>query len=153
MLIGAACPNSRQYITSYCVFLEESLISWHSKKQQTVSQSSSEAEYHAMPDATCEFIWLTTSLQEMCSPIAPATVFCDNQSALYIASNPVYHERTKHVEIDCHNVRECLQSGFLKTFHVRSELQLADILTKAVQPALFKSLIDKIGLHSLCLPS
>lgn len=150
----AACPDSRQSITGYCVFLGESLISWRSKKQQTVSRSSSEAEYRAMADATCELIWLMTLLQEMHrSPVAPTTLFCDNQSALYIASNPVYHERTKHVEIDCHVVRERLQSGFLKTLHVRSELQLADILTKAVQPALFKSLIGKIGLHSLCLPS
>lgn len=107
-----------------------------------------------MADATCELIWLTTLLREMhCPTLSPATLFCDNQSVLYIASNPVYHERTKHVEIDCHVVREKLQSGFLKTLHVRSDLQLADILTKPVQPGLFKSLISKIGIHTLCLPS
>ena len=150
----AACPDSRQSITGYCVFLGNSLISWRSKKQPTVSRSSSEAEYRSMADATCELIWLTTILHEMhCDVIAPATLFCDNQSALYIASNPVYHERTKHVEIDCHVVRERLQSGFMKTLHVKSELQLADIFTKAVQPALFRSLVSKIGIHSLCLPS
>lgn len=119
-----------------------------------MSRSSSEAEYRDMADATCELIWLTTLLLEMhCSITAPATLFCDNQSALYIASNLVYHERTKHVEIDCHVVRERLQSGFLKILHVFSDLQLADILTKAVQPALFKSLIGKIGIYRLCLPS
>lgn len=108
----------------------------------------------AIADATCELIWLTTLLTKMhCSPTSPATLFCDNQSALCITSNPVYHERTKHVEIDCHVVRERLQSGFLKTLHVRSELQLADILTNAVQSGLFKSLLSKIGIQSLCLPS
>ncbi|XP_013617172.1 PREDICTED: uncharacterized mitochondrial protein AtMg00810-like [Brassica oleracea var. oleracea] len=150
----AACPDSRQSITCYCVFMGDSLVSWRAKKQQTVSRSSSEAEYRAMADATCELIWLTTVLGEMhCSPMSPATPFCDNQSALYIASNPFYHERTKHVEIDCHVVRERLKSGFLKTLHVKSELQIADVLTKAVQPGLFKNLIDKMGIQSLCLPS
>lgn len=63
-----------------------------------------------MADATCELIWLTTALGEMhCPPLSPATLFCDNQSVLYIASNPVYHERTKHVEIDCHVVREFVE--------------------------------------------
>lgn len=144
--------DSRQSITGYCVFLGDSLVSWRAKKQQTMSRSSSEAEYRAMADATCELIWLTTVLGEMhCSPLSPATLFCDNQSALYIASNPVYHERTKHVEIDCHVVRERLKSGFLKTLHVRSDLQLAHVLTKAVQPGLFRSSIAKIRIHSLCL--
>lgn len=99
-----------------------------------------------MADATYELIWLTTLLTELhCPPASPATLFCDNQSALYIASNPVYHERTKHIEIDCHVVREKLQSGFLKTLHVKTELQLADVLTKTVQPGLFKSLIFKMA--------
>lgn len=78
-----ACPDSRQSVTGYCIFLGDSMISWRSKKQQTVSHSSSEAEYRTMADATCELIWLTTLLFEMqCSVPAPATLFCDNQSAL-----------------------------------------------------------------------
>lgn len=107
-----------------------------------------------MADATCELIWIHTLLQEIhCAPPGPATLFCDNQSALYIASNPVYHERTKHIQIDCHVVRERLQSGLLKTLHVRSELQLADVFTKPVQPSLLRSLLVKMRIHSLCIPS
>ena len=146
--------QDKVYSIASCVFLGDSLISWRSKKQQTMSRSSSEAEYRAMADATCELILLTTLLSEMhCPTQLPATMFCDNQSALYIASNPIYYEQTKHVEIDCHVVREKLQSGFLKTLHVKSDLQLADTLTKPVQPGIFKSLISKIGIHTLCLPS
>lgn len=149
-----ACPDSRLSFTGYCMFLGDSLISWSSKKQQTVSRSSSEAEYRGMADATCELIWLTNLLQEMhCPPSAPANLFCDNQSTLYIASNPVFHERTKHVENDYRIIRERLQSGFLRTRHVKTDLQLADIFTKAVQPQLFRSLLTKIRTHSLCIPS
>ena len=120
--------------------------------KEAVSRSSSEAEYRSMADATCELIWIHNLLTDLhCVPPGPAALYCDNQSALHIASNPVYHERTKHIENDCHLVREKLQSGFLKTLHVQSANQLADVFTKAVQPGLFKSIISKMWDYTICI--
>lgn len=91
----------------YCVFLGNSLVSWCSKKQTTVSIYLSEAKYCALDSTVCELQWLNYILQEIKIPyISPALLYCDNQSAQYIAANSTFHERTKHIEIDCHIVRE-----------------------------------------------
>jgi len=101
------CSDSRQSVTGFSVYLGNSLISWKSKKQGTVSKSSCEAEYRAMATVTCEIQWLVYLLQDFKVPFEqPSLLYCDNNSARYIAANPVFHERTKHIEIDCHIVRE-----------------------------------------------
>lgn len=125
------CKNSRQSLIGYCVLLGNSLLSWKSKKQPTVSRSSAEAEYRATTDTCCEITWLLTLFQEFSiHNLTPVFLHCDNKSALHIASNPIFHERTKHIEIDCHIVREKLLKGVISTTHVSSHLQLADIFTK-----------------------
>ncbi|GAU37804.1 hypothetical protein TSUD_276210, partial [Trifolium subterraneum] len=102
-----ACPDTRRSTTGFCFFLGTSLISWKSKKQNIVSRSSSEAEYRALAQTTCEGQWLKFLLQDFhISHPTPIVIYCDNKSALHIAANPVFHERTKHIEMDCHVVRE-----------------------------------------------
>lgn len=102
-----ACPKTMRSMTGYCVFIRDYLISWKSKKQTTVSRSSIEAEDCALAHASCEIIWLITLLKDFnVVHTCPALLYCDSQSAIHLTKNPIFHERTKHVELDCHFVRE-----------------------------------------------
>jgi len=84
-----------------------------------------------MANTTCEITWLSYLLSDIgISQSTPTTLFCDNQSALHIASNPMYHERTKHIEIDCHVICEKISSGPIATAKVSSANQIADLITK-----------------------
>jgi hypothetical protein len=120
------------------VFLGANLISWSSKRQATVSRSSAEAEYRAVANAVAEASWLRQLLMELHAPLRRATVvFCDNISTVYMSSNPVQHQRTKHIETDLHFVRDQVALGQVKVLHVPTSSQYADIFTKGLPSSVF----------------
>ncbi|KAL0424027.1 UNVERIFIED_CONTAM: Retrovirus-related Pol polyprotein from transposon RE2 [Sesamum radiatum] len=149
-----ACVDSRRSVTGYCVFLGSSLISWKTKKQNTVSRFSAEAKYRAMAAGVCELQWISFLLDEFRIPVTtPIPFWCDNQAALHITANLVFHELTKHLDIDCHVVRDKYKDGFISPSFISSKLQLADIFTKSLSGPSFHSLLSKLGLLSVRSPS
>ena len=132
------------------MFIGGNLISWKSKKQDVVVRSSAEAEYRAMALATCELIWLKYLLQELrFGKDEQMKLICDNQAILHISSNPGFHERTKHIEVDCHFIREKIASGCMTTSFVNSNDQLAYIFTKSLRGLRIKYIYDKLSAFDL----
>ncbi|GJR67710.1 ribonuclease H-like domain-containing protein [Tanacetum coccineum] len=134
----AGCPVTRRCTSGYCVFLGDNLLSWSAKRQVTLSRSSAEAEYRGVANVVAETAWIRNLLLELLTPLSTATlVYCDNVIAVYLSTNPVQHQHTKHIEIDIHFVREYVASGQVRVLHVPSRFQYANIFTKGLSTALF----------------
>ena len=150
----SSCPSSRRSLSSFVVLLGGSPIAWRTKKQDMVSLSSAEAEYRSMAAASKEIRWLIQLIVDLGVSVAkPVLFYCDSQAAIHIASNPVFHERTKHIERDCHFVRDAAKARLILFRHVSTKDQLADILTKALGRPQFDHLLSKLEVQNLHSPT
>ncbi|KAJ4721194.1 Retrovirus-related Pol polyprotein from transposon TNT 1-94 [Melia azedarach] len=139
-------PTDRRSTTSFCVFLGDSLISWRCKKQTVVARSSTKAEYRALVDTTQEIIWL---LSDMGVPHSrPTPLACDNNSVVQIAHNDIFHERTKHIEVYCHFIRQHITQGTIVLRSISSLDQPVDLFTKSHHRGRFHDLVSKLKITS-----
>ena len=142
--------TDRRSTSGYCTYVWGNLVTWRSKKQPVVSRSSAEAEFRAMALGICEGIWLERLMRELgILTSEPMKVFCDNQSAINIAKTLMHHDRTNHVEIDHHFIKEKIENGTVSLLYTPTSQQIADILTKALPRKNFEDLSTKLGLINI----
>jgi len=137
--------NDRKSTTGYCVFINNNLISWNTKKQPTVALSTAEAELMAIVEVVKEVKWMSAVLHELKFIVKkPMIIYSDNQAAGKMAQHDVDHERTKHIDIRHHFIRDEINNNEVIVKWIRTEQQIADIFTKMLHSPRFVSLRDRL---------
>jgi len=145
-----SCTIDRRSHTGYTFLLGGGPISWDSRKQKTVALSSTEAEYMALTDATKEAIFLSRFLASLnLKDLASVKLYSDNMGALKLAKNPVFHARSKHIDIRVHFIREILKNGDIEVNHISTDDMAADILTKKLARPKHEACVKMLGLKYL----
>ena len=145
-----ACDiDNRKSIGAYCIFLGNNLVSWSSKKQAIVAKSSTESEYRALSAASFELSWLQSLFFELNITKLPTSVlWCDNQSAGDLARNPIFHSKSKHIELDIHYIRDKVLNKELEVRYIPTKEQVADVLTKPLSFPKFSYFRSKLNVFS-----
>ncbi len=142
----AGCPDTRRSTSGLLFMLNGGPIAWNSHLQKPVAQSTAEAEYYAAGHASREILWLRNLLDELgFKQMKPTPLMCDNRSTTLMVLNPVFHDRTKHIEVKHHFIRQQYEAGRIRMVPVPSQEELADILTKPLSPTPFQLNRSRIG--------
>ncbi|KAI3718335.1 hypothetical protein L6452_19200 [Arctium lappa] len=147
------CKLDRKSTSGCCQLLGNKLVSWSSKKQNCVSTSTAEAEYVAAASCCSQVIWMKTQLRDYGQQIERIPILCDSKSAIAISANPVQHSKTKHIDVRYHFLKDHVEKGTIEMYFVPTELQLADIFTKALDERRASDLVSDIYIRASDLVS
>ncbi|KAI3681360.1 hypothetical protein L6452_36153 [Arctium lappa] len=145
----AGCKLDRKSTTGGCQLLGGKLVSWTSKKQNSVSTSTAEAEYVAAGSCCSQILWMRNQLLDYDLQLSKIPIYCDSTSAIAIANNPVLHSKTKHIEIRYHFIRDHVMNGDIELHFIPTDFQLADLFTKPLDETRFNFLISELGMLNL----
>jgi len=145
----AGCRLDRKSTSGTCQFLGSSLVCWSSRKQSSVAQSTTEAEYVAAASCCSQLLWMMSTLRDFGLFFERVPLLCDSTSAISVAKNPVLHSKTKHIDVRYHFLRDHTEKGDIELCYVDTQNQLADILTKPLDLATFARLRGELGICSV----
>ena len=137
--------NDRRSTSGYVFLLGTTTISWSS----IVAISSTKVEYRVMANATCEAMWIKKLMKDLCIENLQIIIYCDNMSSIYLANNPVFHARTKHIEVHYHFVREKVLSRDIEKHYVKIDMQVVDMFTKFLDSTRIKQFKEYINLQDI----